>query len=204
MNLPFFITNPPRILQAYAMAELKHREAENIRKFTQEPYIVHPVEVAEIVFTNAHAAHFELDLIEDMVCVALLHDNVEDTDTTYNEIEKAFGVNVRNGVFWLTDVTNKAQGNRRIRKELETLRLLSAPGWVKFIKLADFISNTQSIVEHDIKFAGTYLNEKKTVVDAFGAQLNTLGATNELSVNPSMLTKARASLVQSLDSISKP
>lgn len=198
---PPFIATRPRLYEAFLFADKKHTEAQQIRKYTSDPYIVHPVEVAELVFTHGQAAGFLPDVLENMVIAALLHDTVEDTDTTYNEIEKLFGMHVRNYVFWLTDVTTKAQGNRRVRKELELERLLAAPSEVKFIKLCDFISNTRSIVEHDVKFAAQYLAEKKAVVAAFMTQTAVNGYA---AVDPMMLDRANRSLVESLDKISKP
>ena len=200
VEVPHFITSTQRILSAYEFANRKHTEAGQIRKYTNEPYIVHPVEVAEL--THAHAGvTYAPAVVEDMVIGALLHDTVEDTDATYNEIEKRFGVDVRNLVFWLTDVTTKAQGNRRVRKELETVRLVAAPGEAKFIKLCDFISNTKTIVEHDASFARTYLMEKQAVIQAF-TDNNQRG--DRTAVCHAMLAMARQSLNNSLDVISKP
>lgn len=204
INLPPFITSSQRILSGYEFANRKHTEAGQIRKYTNEPYIVHPVEVAGFVHTHARKK-YDAEAVENMVIAALLHDTVEDTDTTYNEIEKLFGVEVRNLVFWLTDVTTKAQGNRRVRKEMETVRLLAAPGQAKFIKLCDFISNTKSIVEHDVAFAKTYLMEKQAVIQAF-TDHNSLW--NDISIPTkvckSMLQLARQTLNEGLDAISKP
>lgn len=200
IEIPHFITSTQRILSAYEFAHRKHTEAGQVRKYTNEPYIVHPVEVAELVHAHAGILYAPV-VVEDMVVGALLHDTVEDTDATYNEIEKRFGVDVRNLVFWLTDVTTKAQGNRRMRKELETVRLVAAPGEAKFIKLCDFISNTKTIVEHDANFARTYLMEKQAVIQAF-TDNNQNGGRN--MVCPAMLSMARKSLNESLDAISKP
>lgn len=201
ITLAPYITSAPRILSAYEFANRKHTEAGQVRKYTNEPYIVHPVEVAGLVHTHAPNAKYSAEVVENMVCAALMHDTVEDTDTTYNEIEKLFGVDVRNLVFWLTDVTTKAQGNRRVRKEMETVRLLAAPGEAKFIKLCDFISNTKSIVDHDVSFAKTYLMEKKAVVEAFTDHNTTLQAN---PVCQRILMMARQTLNEGLDAISKP
>ena len=51
-----------------------------VRKYTGEPYIVHPLEVAEIVKTVEHT--------EEMLMAAVLHDTVEDTDTTIEDIDR--------------------------------------------------------------------------------------------------------------------
>jgi hypothetical protein len=57
------------------------------------------------------------------------------------------------------------QGNRAERKAASRLRLAAAPGWVQSIKVADLISNTSSIVQNDPKFAATYLEEKRLMLD---------------------------------------
>ena len=56
-------------------------------------------------------------------------------------------------------------GNRTERKAASRERLANAPGWVQTIKCADLISNTSSIVKHDPKFAVTYLEEKRLLLD---------------------------------------
>ncbi len=57
-------------------------------------------------------------------------------------------------------------GNRAQRKAASRIRLGNAPGWVQTIKCADLISNTSSIVMHDPKFAVTYLEEKRLLLEA--------------------------------------
>ncbi len=56
-------------------------------------------------------------------------------------------------------------GNRAERKAASRERLSRAAGWVQTIKCADLISNTSSIVQHDPKFAVTYLEEKRLLLD---------------------------------------
>lgn len=204
INIPAFITSSNRVTLAFEFANRKHTEAGQIRKYTNEPYIVHPIEVAGFIHTYARK-RYDAETVEDMVIAALLHDTVEDTNATYTEIERMFGVNVRNLVFWLTDVTTKAQGNRRVRKEIETMRLVAAPGQAKFIKLCDFISNTKSIVEHDEGFAKTYLMEKQAVIQAF-TDFNLMyhDVSHPAKVCSRMLQIARQSLNEGLDAISKP
>lgn len=197
--VPLFIQRNPFLAKACSFADQKHTEARQVRKYTDEPYIVHPIEVATIVNVEG-STFFGKDCLEQMCAAALLHDTVEDTETTYNEIETEFGYRVRDMVFWLTDVTDKSQGNRRVRKELETLRLTAASNGAKFIKLADFISNTQSIVEHDLSFAAQYLSEKMMVIEAFTNQ----NRDYNVSCISHMIDKARMSLIESMDKISKP
>lgn len=175
---------------------------DTFRKYTQEPYVVHPIEVADLVYNFCMNNGFESAAI-NLTIGALLHDTVEDCETTYTDIESMFGIEVRDIVFWLTDVTTKAQANRRVRKELELVRLLAAPGLVKIIKLCDLMSNTKSIVEHDVNFAATYLSEKAAILAAYRTQ-TVAKPSDPLSVPLRLLLIAELQLNKSRNAISKP
>lgn len=198
--IPSYMQQSPRYLEAVTFAIKAHEGQE--RKYTGEAYIVHPIEVADLVHSFADKAKYDADLIRNMTIAALLHDTVEDCEVTYNDIEKSFGVVVRNFVFWLTDVTSKVQGNRRIRKELELERILHAPGNVKDIKICDLLSNTKSIVEHDKDFARVYLSEKGAILAAFRAQMIANGVGDRCSVNKKLLERAERILNESRDAVS--
>jgi (p)ppGpp synthase/HD superfamily hydrolase len=134
---------------------------EQKRKYTNDPYIKHPIEVAELV--KSRGVH------TDIVCAALLHDVVEDTPVAINEINQEFGIIIGRIVEDLTDVyTSEAFPNirRKERKLLECYRLSKVSGNAKTIKLADLINNTSSIVENDPGFAKVYLEEKTEMLTA--------------------------------------
>ena len=122
------------------------------RKYTGEPYIVHPIAVAEIVETVPHT--------EAMIAAALLHDVVEDTHVTLDQIEDRFGSEVAELVGWLTDISKVEDGNRRTRKALDRAHSAAAPAEAQTIKLADLIHNTASIEKHDPGFYRVYRQEK--------------------------------------------
>ncbi len=129
------------------------------RKYTNNPYTDHLAEVAGIVATVAD----DLMAPYDVICAtAWLHDCVEDQDVSLWDIESQFGTLVAIGVSGLSDIE---QGNRAERKRLSRERLGSCSGWIQTIKVADLISNTSSIVQHDPKFAVTYLEEKRLLLD---------------------------------------
>jgi len=140
--------------QAIAFAAIAH--AGQKRKYTGDPYIVHPLEVMSIVRT------VEPDR-EDMAVAAVLHDVVEDTPVTLREIERRFGADIGFMVKELTDVA--IEGNRAMRKAADRARLAAAPYEVQTIKVADLISNTSTIVQFDPKFAKTYLEEKRLLLE---------------------------------------
>jgi len=122
------------------------------RKYTGEDYIVHPIEVAKIVKSVAHTPQ--------MVAAALLHDVVEDTDVSLEDISIKFGPDIADLVSDLTDVSKPEDGNRAARKALDRAHTARASAAAKTIKLADLISNSRSIVEFDPHFAKVYLKEK--------------------------------------------
>ena len=122
------------------------------RKYTGEPYIVHPLSVMEIVKTVDHT--------EEMLMAAVLHDTVEDTDVTLQDIDREFGPVVAQLVEELTDVSKPEDGNRAFRKGLDREHSAQASAQGQTIKVADLISNTKSITEHDPHFAKVYMKEK--------------------------------------------
>ncbi|QQR40394.1 HD domain-containing protein [Devosia rhizoryzae] len=143
--------------RARAFATAAHGSIDQQRKYTGEPYIVHPLAVAEIVRTVAHS--------EEMIAAALLHDVVEDTPVTIEEIEAEFGPEVAELVGWLTDVSKPSDGNRRKRKHLDLLHTAKATPAAKTIKLADLIDNTKSIAKHDPSFWHVYRREKEALLE---------------------------------------
>ena len=145
-----------RKAQVYAMAA--HAAVGQRRKYTGEPYIVHPAEVAKIVAGVPGAT-------PDMVAAAWLHDVVEDTGCTFNDIHMGFGIDIATLVVWLTDVSKPEDGPRWYRKKLDREHTAQAPAEAQTIKLADLISNTKSIMAHDEKFAKVYLEEKRMLLD---------------------------------------
>jgi (p)ppGpp synthase/HD superfamily hydrolase len=145
-----------RKAQVYAMAA--HAAVGQRRKYTGEPYIVHPAEVAKIVAGVPGST-------PDMVAAAWLHDVVEDTGCTYNDIHMGFGTDIATLVGWLTDVSKPEDGPRWFRKKMDREHTAAAPAEAQTIKLADLISNTKSIVAHDKKFAKVYLEEKRLLLD---------------------------------------
>ena len=142
--------------QVYAMAA--HASVGQKRKYTGEPYIVHPAEVASIVASVPGAT-------EDMVAAAYLHDVVEDTGCTFTDIHMAFGIDIATLVGWLTDVSKPEDGNRAHRKAMDRHHTAQAPAEAQTIKLADLISNSRSIMAHDPAFAVTYLAEKRLLLE---------------------------------------
>ena len=146
------------IEKARVFATAAHAAVAQLRKYTNEPYIVHPAEVFSIVSTVDGAT-------DEMLAAAWLHDVVEDTGVTIEVIKQMFGEEVAELVGWLTDVSRPEQGNRATRKAIDRAHTAMAPAEAQTIKLADLISNCTSIVEHDATFAKTYLEEKRLLLE---------------------------------------
>lgn len=139
-----------------AMMFAREAHKTQVRKYTGNPYVDHLAEVAGIVATVA------LDT-DHAVAVSWLHDCIEDQGVAHATLKNEFGRTVADGVLLLSDLET---GNRAERKAASRIRLAGAPAWVQTIKCADLISNTSSIVKHDPKFAVTYLEEKRLLLDA--------------------------------------
>ena len=126
-----------RILQAYEVANKAH---EGQMRKGGGPYIVHPVAVAEIVC--------EMGLDADSVIAALLHDTVEDTNTSLADIRKLFGPQVEEMVDGLTKLAN-IQYESREEEEMENLRkmfiAMAKDIRVIMIKIADRLHNMRTI-----------------------------------------------------------
>jgi (p)ppGpp synthase/HD superfamily hydrolase len=141
----------PLIKDAYIFAEIAHTG--QIRKYTGEPYVVHPRSVAETIF--------RLTRDVEMSVAAMLHDVVEDCiGYTFTMVEKKFGLRVRGMVDDLTKRDYPPEWTRKMRKDAERERLRNVCADSQTIKVADLFDNTLSIVPYDPKFARTYLAEK--------------------------------------------
>ena len=108
-----------------------------------QPYVVH---LSNVCMTTLLAAHYTEGYDADfaMQC-ALLHDTIEDTHTTFDDIEKQFGLKVANGVLALTK-------NKRLEKQYQMSdsleRIRQQPREVWAVKLADRITNLQKPPQH--------------------------------------------------------
>ena len=143
---------------ALLFASSAHGAIEQKRKYSGEDYIVHPVEVMEIVRSLP-------DHTDEMLIVALLHDVVEDTEVKLVDIAVKFGAKIAEMVAEITDVSEPEDGNRAVRKGLDREHLAKARPEVQTVKLADIISNSKDILENDPNFAKVYISEMKLLLD---------------------------------------
>ncbi|MEM7612925.1 MAG: HD domain-containing protein [Pseudomonadota bacterium] len=144
------------IIKARVFARQAHASIDQRRKYTNEPYIVHPAAVAKLVS--------DVTDDEDMICAAWLHDVVEDTPVSLHDVEQTFGIAVAALVSDLTDVSTPDDGNRSVRKRIDLEHTSRASVRAKTVKLADLIDNSRSITQHDPRFAKVYMREKRALL----------------------------------------
>jgi len=142
--------------RARSFAVAAHASIDHRRKYTGEPYAVHLEAVADLVAGVRSES--------ETVAAAWLHDTVEDTPVTGEQIERAFGRRVARLVDELTDVSGPDDGNRDTRKALDREHSSGASPAAKTIKLADLIDNLRSIVAHDTRFARTFATEMERLL----------------------------------------
>ena len=147
------------IQRAKMFATGAHASAGQKRKYTGSDYIVHPASVAATV------AALE-DSTPEMVAAAWLHDVVEDTEVTFDQILLEFGAEVCELVKWLTNVSTPEDGARATRKALDVMHSSLSPAEAQTIKLADILDNTRDINEYDPGFAAQYVKEKRAHAEA--------------------------------------
>lgn len=147
----------PLTVRALVFATNAHCSIGQRRKYTDEPYIVHPIAVADIIST--------LHCRPEMIAAAYLHDVVEDTPVTLAEIVAEFGDDVGSLVSELTDVSKPGDGNRAARKAADRQHIAQASADGQTIKLADLIDNSHSITAHDPGFAARYMREKRALLE---------------------------------------
>jgi hypothetical protein len=141
-----------RIYATEAHQRINHR-----RKYNNEPYHVHLSAVARTVASVTDDPN--------VIAAAWLHDTVEDTQATLEDIESSFGVAVAELVEELTDISKPGDGNRARRKAIDRRHLAQASRRAKTVKLADLIDNCKDITRHDPRFAQVYLDEMDELLD---------------------------------------
>jgi (p)ppGpp synthase/HD superfamily hydrolase len=142
---------------AFALERHEHHK----RRYTGEPYFNHLAGVARLVR--------RLTTDEEVIAAAYLHDSVEDTETTLDEVRALFGDRVCRIVDELTDhFTPEAYPklNRAERKKREATRLGGVSYDAKLVKICDILDNASSIDQHDPKFALVWRAEKEATLRA--------------------------------------
>ena len=125
-----------KIFKAYTFAAEKHK---NQKRKSGESYIIHPLNVAYIL------SNWGLDT--QTICAALLHDVVEDTDATYEDIEKNFGEEVASLVEGVTKLSNlfKTVEEKKTKNYKKMFIAMEKDIRVIILKLADRLHNVRTL-----------------------------------------------------------
>ena len=129
---------PGTLLTALQFASAKHRNQRR-KDADASPYINHPIAVAHLLATTGEVSDIAT------LTAAVLHDTIEDTKTTPEELEAEFGAEVRHLV---EEVTDDKELGKHVRKQLQ---IEHAPGLspsAKMIKLADLSCNLADIKDN--------------------------------------------------------
>ncbi len=123
-------------VKALAFAADKHRDQRR-KGADASPYINHPIALANVLANEGG--------VEDatVLCAAVLHDTIEDTKTTADEIQSLFGSRVAAVVL---EVTDDKSLDKQVRKQRQVERAPHLSPEAKLVKLADKISNLRDIL----------------------------------------------------------
>lgn len=154
IKLPENLLSNTLIYDADTFADIAHRKQK--RKYTNLPYIAHPRQVACML------SFYNMEI--PLIVAGLLHDVIEDTDYTYDDIKYKFGEEVATLVQMVTNVSKPIDGNRKIRKEIDKQHILSGNEKSKIIKCIDIYCNALNIMESDKSFAKVWLKEKQDLL----------------------------------------
>jgi len=141
------------LLAAIAFAATKHR---NQRRKDAEasPYINHPLQLAHVLATEGGVSDLKT------LMAAVLHDTVEDTETSYEELREHFGQAVADVVMEVTDDTSLPKAERK-RRQVEHAPHMSKRA--ALVKLADKTCNLRDVAHHPP--AGWPLRRKREYFD---------------------------------------
>jgi guanosine-3',5'-bis(diphosphate) 3'-pyrophosphohydrolase len=147
------MSDAARLLQALDFSAQKHRDQRR-KDSGASPYINHPIEVATVL----SAAGGVTDLVT--LIAAILHDTIEDTATTPEELERRFG---REGRLLVEERTDDKRLPKPERKRLQVEHARSASHRAKLIKLADKICNVRDVTHTPP--AGWSLDRRREYLD---------------------------------------
>ena len=126
------------LITALDFAANKHRNQRR-KNADASPYINHPISLANILCNEADVTDM------NVICAALLHDTVEDTETTKEELVLEFGQNICDIVMEVTD--DKTIKDKYKRKQLQVEHAAHISTSAKLVKLADKISNLRDVAD---------------------------------------------------------
>jgi GTP diphosphokinase / guanosine-3',5'-bis(diphosphate) 3'-diphosphatase len=148
------------ILRAVSFAAHKHRDQRRKDK-DASPYINHPIQLATLLWEEGGVRD------PQVIAAALLHDTLEDTETTWQELRGIFGEKIADVVL---EVTDTKWVKKALRKRVQVARARHSSENAKLVKLADKICNLRDIAAHPpagwpVERKRQYFEWAKEVVD---------------------------------------
>ncbi|MAD42873.1 MAG: phosphohydrolase [Arcobacter sp.] len=144
-----------KYIKALEYAAIAHGEQKTPKGL---PYIVHITSVTMEVINACEKSKLEEEKANLAISCALLHDVIEDTNTTYDDLYVDFSEAIANGVEALSKDKNLESKQEQMKKSIEML--LEQPYEVQMVKLADRITNLSTPPEHwDNNKRQAYLKE---------------------------------------------
>lgn len=152
------------VQKALEFATIKH--AKQVRKFSGEPYVYHPISVSNTI-KELHM-YYGIEHLIILRCAALLHDILEDTDTTVEELTSEFGSEITDIVVALTNDKSLLQSMGKTEYLSKKVNELTSDQLL--VKLADRLDNVQDIKDENDPWTVQYVKQTKHV---FFDHLNT-------------------------------
>jgi GTP diphosphokinase / guanosine-3',5'-bis(diphosphate) 3'-diphosphatase len=148
------------LLKALAFAAHKHRDQRR-KDADASPYINHPIALADVLVNEGGITDVEV------LCAALLHDTVEDTATTHEELVDEFGSRIARIV---AEVTDDKRLPKSERKRLQVEHAPHISHEAKLVKLADKLANLRDVAERppagwELQRRREYFDWAKQVID---------------------------------------
>ena len=149
------LSSSSRIKEAIDFASSAHKKA--TRK-DGTPYIIHPLKVAQYIKVFKAKSHN----LENLIIAGILHDTIEDTPVTFNDIARLFGIEVASLVLELTN-------NKKMKKELGKVPYLEykmedMTSWGLTIKLCDTLNNVSDLNTCDDEFRVKSVTERTEMI----------------------------------------
>lgn len=149
-----------QVLRALEFAADKHRDQRR-KDLPASPYINHPIELADVLCNEGGVR----DVV--VLCAAILHDTIEDTETTHAELMQRFGAEIADVVVEVTDDQSLPKDER---KRLQIEHASFASDRAKLVKLADKICNLRDMLTRppagwDLARRREYFDWARAVID---------------------------------------
>lgn len=148
------------VLKALAFAASKHRDQRR-KDIAASPYINHPIQLADVLCNEGGVTDSEI------LTAAILHDTIEDTETTAEELGRHFGPDIRDIVLEVSDDKSLCKAERK-QQQIEHAPHISHKA--KLVKLADKICNLRDVIDNppagwDLERRQEYFDWAKAVID---------------------------------------